>query len=80
MALFLLHHQHAAPDCSAAFAAWQGFHSPLRRHPAASTCLAGGHEVWWSVEASDLPAALALLPPYVARRTRAIAVRDVQIP
>jgi hypothetical protein len=80
MAFFLLHHHHAAPDCSAAFAAWQGFDSPLRRHSAPSTCLAGGHEVWWRVEAPDPPAALALLPPYVARRTRAIAVRDVQIP
>ena len=36
--------------------------------------------MWWRVEAPDPPAALALLPPYVARRTRAIAVRDVQIP
>ena len=80
MALFLLHHHHAALDCSASFAAWQGFDSPLRRHAAASTCLAGGHEVWWRVEAPDRSAALALLPPYVAQRTRAIVVRDVQIP
>ena len=32
------------------------------------------------VEAPDCPAALALLAPYVAKRTRAIAGRDVQIP
>ena len=80
MALFLLRRRHAAPECDAAFAAWQGFPSPLRRRPAASICLAGGHEVWWRVEAADRLAALALLPPYVATRTRAIAVRDVQIP
>jgi hypothetical protein len=36
--------------------------------------------VWWRVEAADRLAALALLPPFVATRTRAIAVRDVQIP
>ena len=63
-----------------AFAAWQGFVSPLRREPAASTCLTGGHAVWWRVEALDRQAALALLPPYVADRTNAIPVRDVQIP
>ena len=80
MPFFLLYHQHAARECDAAFAAWQGFASPLRRRPAASTCLTGGHAVWWRVEAIDHRAALALLPPYVARRTRAIAVRDIQIP
>jgi hypothetical protein len=32
------------------------------------------------VEAASREAALALLPPYVARRTDAIALREVQIP
>jgi hypothetical protein len=36
--------------------------------------------VWWRVEAPDPSAALALLPPYVADRTEAIAVRDIDIP
>lgn len=80
MPMFLLHHQHTAAECAAAFAAWQGFDSPLRRHPASSTCLGGGHALWWRVEAPSREAALALLPSYVARRTDAIAVRDVQIP
>ena len=80
MPFFLLHHQHDALECRAAFAAWQGFVSPLRRRPAASTCLAGGHAVWWRVEALDRAAALALLPPYVADRTNPIPIRDVQIP
>jgi hypothetical protein len=80
MPMFLLHHQHAPAECEAAFAAWQGFDSPLRRHPAASTCLEGGHAVWWRVEAPDRQAALALLPPYVAGRTHVIAVREVRIP
>ena len=77
---FLLHHQHSALECDVAFAAWQGFVSPLRRQPATSTCLEGGHAVWWRVEAPDRGAALALLPPYVAHRTDAIPVRDVEIP
>ena len=77
---FLLHHQHGPAECAAAFAAWQGFDSPLRGQAAASTCLEGGHAVWWRVETPDRHAALALLPPYVAQRTHAIAVRDVRIP
>ena len=80
MPMFLLHHQHGPAECAAAFAAWQGFDSALRSHPAASTCLEGGHAVWWRVQASSRQAALALLPPYVAHRTQAIAVRDVLIP
>jgi hypothetical protein len=80
MHTFILHHQHRADECAAAFAAWNGFASPLRRHTAPSTCLAGGHAIWWIVhEASEL-AALALVPPYVRSRTRATEVRDVVIP
>ena len=80
MPFFLLHHRHAPAACDAAFAAWQGFASPLRRLSADCTCLAGGHELWWRVEAVDRLAALALLPDFVAHRTCAIPVRRVQIP
>jgi hypothetical protein len=80
MPLYLLHHQHAPAECEAAFAAWLGFDSPLRGEDAASTCLEGGHALWWQVEASDRQAALALLPPFVAHRTDAIPVREVPIP
>ncbi len=80
MAFFLLQHQHDPVECAAAFAAWNGFASPLRHRQAASTCLSGGHSVWWRVQAENAAAALALLPPYVARRTVPIAVRDIEIP
>ena len=83
MPVFLLHHQHAAPECPAAFAAWTGFESPLRRRPAASTCLINGHAghaLWWRVEATDRSSALALLPRYLAERTTPIEIREVQIP
>jgi len=80
MPIFLLHHRHEPSECAAAFAAWQGFDSPLRRHRVPSTCLAGGHAIWWRVEAFDFAGALALLPPYVAHRTDPTEVRDVQIP
>ena len=80
MPIFLLHHQHAPAECAAAFAAWQGFASPLRHGQAASTCLGGGHAVWWRVRAADRAAALALLPAFVARRTTPIEIRDIEIP
>ncbi|HEX8104145.1 MAG TPA: hypothetical protein VF533_16110 [Solirubrobacteraceae bacterium] len=80
MASFLLHHRHRAAECAAAFAAWKGFDSPLRHRSVPSTCLAGGHAIWWCVDADGPQAALALLPDYVAHRTVLIEVRDVQIP
>jgi hypothetical protein len=80
MPCFLLHHTHQPPECGAAFAAWKGFSSSLRHRPAASTCLAGGHAIWWHVEAADAGAALALLPRYVADRTHVTEIREVRIP
>jgi hypothetical protein len=80
MAFFLLHHQHEARDCEAAFLAWQGFRSPLRHRRVPSSCLVGDHELWWQVEAGDRREALALLPRFVAERTTPIQVREVEIP
>ena len=80
MATFVLHHRHTAAECAAAFAAWNGFTSPLRRRPAHSTCLAGGHALWWIVDAVDRESALRLLPAFVGRRASAIEVRRVCIP
>ena len=80
MSHFLLHHTHRPPECTAAYAAWSGFPSPLRHRPAPSTCLAGGHAIWWRVEAADRDAALGLLPRYVADRTLVTQVREVTIP
>ena len=80
MPAFLLHHQHQPAECPVAFAAWQGFDSRLRHRFAPSTCLTGGHAIWWLVEAKDREHALALLPRYVAERTNPIAVREVEIP
>jgi hypothetical protein len=77
---FLLDHHHEARDCAASFAAWQGFDSPLRHGRAPSSCLSGGHRVWWRVEAKDLAGALALLPRFVAERTAAFEVREIDIP
>lgn len=80
MTSYLLCHAHAPAECAVAFAAWKGFQSHLRHHPAVSSCAAGGHRVWWKVEADDAAHALALLPRYVAARTEALEVSEVLIP
>ena len=80
MPLFRLHHRHEADECPAVYAAWKGFESPLRREAALASCREGGHAIWWDVEAADGRRALELLPPYVARRTTAVAVSEVAIP
>lgn len=80
MPQFILHHRHSPDECAAAFAAWNGFESPLRRRPAAASCLTGGHRVLWRVEAEDGEAAAGLLPRFVAARTEVIEVRDVTVP
>jgi hypothetical protein len=80
MPRFLLHHQHAPRECPAVFAAWKGHESPLRRRVTVASCVFGGHAIWWTVEAGSEEEALALLPVYVAERTTATPVREVEIP
>jgi hypothetical protein len=77
---FLLHHEHAPSECAAVFAAWKGHESPLRHRVTVASCVFGGHAIWWTVEARSEEEALALLPPYVAVRATATAVREVEIP
>jgi hypothetical protein len=78
--MYLLHHRHRPEECAIAFASWQGFDSPLRRRVAPSTCLAGGHSIWWQVHADAPEGALAMLPGFVAERTEALQYREVEIP
>jgi hypothetical protein len=80
MARFLLHHNHAPEECGIAFASFKGEPSPLRHRCAIASCLTGGHEVWWLVEADSPPAAIAQLPHFVATRTTATPITEVQIP
>ena len=78
--VYVLHHRHDAADCAASYAAWKGFHSPLRRTTALSSCVAGGHEIWWKVTAPSAKEAESLLPRYVALRTAVTEMREVFIP
>lgn len=80
MPTFVLTHSHKPDECAVAIAAWKGFASPLRHGTPLGSCAHGGHHVWWTVEATDHAAALALLPDYVARRTIADEVREVHLP
>jgi hypothetical protein len=80
MASFLLHHRHEPGKCGVAFAAFKGHESPLRHAATFASCAAGGHEIWWIVDAASTEAALDLLPHYVAQRSTAVPIRKIQIP
>ena len=81
MPTFLLSHQHPADECPYAFAAWRGFDSPLRHRLALSSCMQGGHSLWWVVDAdTEQDGARAELPECVSLRSEVIRVRSVPIP
>ncbi len=62
------------------FASFKAFESPLRNGATVASCDFGGHEIWWQVEASTENEALGFLPRYVAERSEASRVADVEIP
>ncbi len=80
MPKFVLTHTHGPDECAVSVASWRGFVSPLRHGRPLGSCAHGGHCVWWTVDATDEAAALSLLPDYVARRTVAAEVREVNLP
>ena len=77
---YLLHHHHEAHQCGVVYAAFKGHDSTLRRQATVTSCHTGGHEIWWTVDAASEHDALALLPFYVAQRTTATQVSDIEIP
>ena len=83
MTCYLLHHRHEPHECGVVFAAFKGHDSPLRGQPTPASCASNGHAVhaiWWTVDAATAEEALRLLPFYVAERTTATAISDVEIP
>lgn len=80
MSRYLLQHCHRPHECGVVFASFKGCESPLRHRPTLASCRTGGHEIWWTVEATSEADALALLPTYVAERTSVALVSEVQIP
>jgi hypothetical protein len=80
MPRYLLHHRHEPGECGVVFASFKGHASPLRRRATLASCRSGGHSIWWSVEAATETDALGLLPFYVAERSTATRVSEVDIP
>lgn len=80
MSRYLLQHQHEARECGVVFASFKGHQSPLRHRPTLASCRSGGHTIWWTVEAASEADALGLLPFYVAERTSATPVSEIEIP
>jgi hypothetical protein len=80
MPRYLLHHRHAPDECGVAFASFRGHASPLRHQATLASCRSGEHAIWWTVEAAGAADALALLPYFVARRTTATRVDEIEIP
>jgi hypothetical protein len=80
MACYLLHHRHEPDECGVVFVSFKGHDSPLRRRPTLASCRSGGHAIWWTVESATEEEALRLLPRYVAERTTATRVSEVEIP
>jgi hypothetical protein len=77
---YVLHHRHEPHECGVVFASFKGHESRLRRKVALASCHSGGHAMWWTVEAQSEAEALGLLPFYVAERTMAENVKEVEIP
>jgi hypothetical protein len=77
---YLLQHCHQPRECGVVFASFKGHQSPLRQRATLASCRSGGHAIWWTVEAESEEDALRLLPFYVAARTTATPVSEVEIP
>jgi hypothetical protein len=77
---YLLEHRHTPEECGVVFAAFRGYESRLRHRSTLASCRSGGHAIWWEVEAETETDALRLLPNYVAERTTASRVSEVDIP
>ena len=80
MSRYVLQHHHQPRECGVVFASFKGHPSPLRHRATLASCRSGGHAIWWTVEADSEDDALAQLPTYVAARTTAQRVSEVEIP
>jgi len=80
MPRYLLDHRHEQAECAVVFASWRGFDSPLRHQVTVASCPFGGHAIWWQVDAPGVEEALSQLPRYVAERTTANQISEVEMP
>jgi hypothetical protein len=77
---FLIRHHHDPSECGVVFAAFKGHESPLRHRATLASCAFGDHTIWWAVDAVSEAEALGFLPFYVAQRSTATRVAEVDIP
>lgn len=80
MARYLLQHPHDPHECGVVFNSFKGHQSPLRHRTTLASCHSGGHAIWWTVDTATEEEALHLLPAYVAERSVATRVSEVDIP
>ena len=80
MPRYLVHHRHEPHECGIAFTSFKGHESPLRHRAALCSCAFGGHAIWWTLEAANEAQALSQLPFFVAERSTATGVGEVEIP
>ena len=80
MSRYLLHHRHEPLECGVVFASFKGHESPLRRRADARLVQLRRSRDLVDGRGRAEQDALALLPFYVAERTTAIQVSEVQIP
>ena len=81
MPRYLIVHEHAPHAVpGSAFTSFKGHPSVLRHRTTLASCVSGGHAIWWVVDAATDAEALALLPFFVAERSAAIRVGEVEIP
>ena len=77
---FLIRHRHDPSECAVVFAAFKGHESALRHRATLASCAFGDHTIWWAVDAASEHDALELLPFFVAERSTATRVAEVEIP
>ena len=80
MPRYLVHHRHEPHECGVAFTAFRATRAGFASRPTLASCASGGHAIWWAVEAATETEALALLPFFVAERSTATRVSEVEIP
>ncbi len=80
MTRYLLHHSHEPHECGVVFASFKGHQSPLRQRPPSRRAAPAATRSGGRSKPASQEEALAQLPFYVAERTTATSVSEVEIP
>ena len=80
MSRYLLHHRHEPHECGVVFAAFKGHDSPLRHQPTLASCAPAGTRSGGPSMPQPRRKRSRCCPFYVAERTTATSVSEVEIP